>query len=275
LLAHHRQHLNGAVKFVFQPAEEGFGGALSMIQDGVLDGPRPQISLGLQVWNEASIGKAQVGAGAIMAAAGIFKIVVQGRGGHGAQPHKTVDAVLVGSAIVGALQTIVARNLDPRQTAVVTAGSFNAGQAFNVIADTAELTGTFRSFDEATHELIIRRIREVAEGTAVALGATAKVDIRPMSPATVNDTGVAAMVRDIAAEVLGEGHVSADQFTMGSEDMSEFLRRVPGCFFFLGSRNDEKGFNAPHHNPRFDIDEDVLPIGVAILSRAVVQYLSR
>lgn len=275
LLTKHRDRLHGTLKFVFQPAEEGSGGALSMIDDGALEDPRPQVSLGLHVWNEVSIGRAQVGSGAVMAAAGLFTIKVQGRGGHGALPDRAIDAVLVGSAIVDALQTIVARNVPPRQTAVVTVGAFHAGNAFNVIADTAELTGTFRSFDDATHELIARRIREVAEGTARALGATAGVEVRPISPATVNDAGVAATVREIAAGVLGDDGVSADQFTMGSEDMSEFLKRVPGCYFFLGSRNEAKGFSAPHHNPRFDIDEDVMPLGVAILAQAAARCLSK
>jgi amidohydrolase len=275
LLTGHRQQLNGTVKLVFQPGEEGCGGALAMIKDGVLHGPQPAISMGLHVWNDMPVGKASAGAGAVMAAADLFKIAVRGKGGHGAQPDQTVDALLVGSAIVNALQTIVARNVAPRRTAVVTVGTLHAGSAFNIIADSAELTGTFRSFDDATHELLMRRIREVAEGTARTLGATAEVEIRPISPATVNDTGVAQVVREAAAEVLGVDQVDSDQFTMGSEDMSEFLRRVPGCFFFLGSRNDDRNFNAPHHNPRFDIDEEVLPLGVAILSQAAVQYLSR
>ena len=273
LLARHRERLRGAVKFVFQPAEEGFGGALSMIHDGVLEEPRPAIALGLHVWNHAPSGHAEIGAGPVMAAAGLFKITVRGQGGHGALPHKAVDAVLAGAAIVNALQSIVARNVEPRQAAVVSVCTFHAGSAFNIIAETAELSGTFRSFDEEVHALLIKRIREVAEGTAAAMGAAAEVDIRTISPATYNDTGVAKVVREIAADLLGAEHVSADQFTMGSEDMSEFLKRVPGCFFFLGSRNEAKGATAPHHNPRFDIDEDVLPLGVAILARAAAQVV--
>ena len=210
-----------------------------------------------------------------MAGAGIFNIVVHGKGGHGAQPHLTTDAVLVGSAIVNALQAIVARNINPRQTAVVTVGSFHAGNAFNVIADTAELTGTFRSFDDETHALLMRRIREVAEHTAQALGATADVDVKAISPVTVNDAAATERVQGVAADVLGGAQVEHEQFTMGSEDMSEFLKRVPGCYFFLGSRNDEHGFNAPHHNPHFDIDEDVMPLGVAILAEATARYLER
>jgi amidohydrolase len=274
LLTQHRRQLNGAIKFVFQPGEEGCGGACAMIDDGALDGPRPDVAFGLHVWNDVPVGRAEVGAGPVMASAGIFKINVRGRGGHGAQPHQTIDAVLVGAAIVNALQSIVARNVEPRRTAVVTVGTFRAGDAFNVIADSAQLTGTFRSFDDETHALLVRRIREVAEGAAQALGATVEVDIRALAAATINAASAAEFVRADAADVLGAAQVSADQFTMGAEDMSEFLKRVPGCFFFLGSRNDAKGFNAPHHNPHFDIDEDVLPLGVAILAQSAARYLS-
>lgn len=275
LLTQHRDRLRGTIKFVFQPAEEGGNGALAMIADGVLEGPRPEISMGLHVWNEAPVGRAEVGAGPIMAAAGIFKIVVQGKGGHGAQPDKTVDAVVAGSMLVNALQTIVARNVEPRQTAVVSVGSFHAGNAFNVIADSAELTGTFRSFDDQVQELLVRRIREVAESTAQAMGATARVEITPLAPTTVNDERTASFIREDAVSVLGAQNVQPEQFTMGAEDMSEFLKRVPGCFFFIGSRNEAKGFAAPHHNPRFDIDEDALPWGVAILARSAARYLAR
>lgn len=275
LLTQHRDRLRGTIKFVFQPAEEGGNGALAMIADGVLEGPRPEISMGLHVWNEAQVGRAEVGAGPIMAAAGIFKIVVQGKGGHGAQPDKTVDAVVAGSMLVNALQTIVARNVEPRQTAVVSVGSFHAGNAFNVIADSAELTGTFRSFDDQVQELLVRRIREVAESTAQAMGATARVEITPLAPTTVNDERTASFIREDAVSVLGAQNVQPEQFTMGAEDMSEFLKRVPGCFFFIGSRNEAKGFAAPHHNPRFDIDEDALPWGVAILARSAARYLAR
>ena len=274
LLARHRDRLRGTVKFVFQPAEEGGNGALAMIEEGALESPRPAASMGLHVWNDMPVGQAGIGAGPIMAAAGIFKIKVQGQGGHGAQPDKTIDAILAGSAIVNALQTIVARNVEPRQTAVVSVCSFHAGDAFNVIADSAELTGTFRSFDDGVQALLMRRISEVTEGAARTMGAAATIELIPLTSTTVNDARVAEFVRADARDVLGADRVAEEQFTMGAEDMSEFLKRVPGCFFFLGSRNDEKGFNAPHHNPRFDIDEDVMPLGVAILAQSAVRYLS-
>jgi amidohydrolase len=274
LLARRREELAGTIKFVFQPGEEGCGGALAMIADKVLEDPKPDVALGLHVWNDQPLGLLAAGNGGVMAAADIFTINVQGKGGHGAQPHLCVDAVLIAAQIVVALHSIVARNVNPRETAVVTVGSIRAGTAFNVIADTAEMTGTIRTFDAATRDLIARRITEVAESTARALGGSATIEIKAISPATVNDQQVAQIVRETASEVLGSDRVTADQFTMTAEDMSEFLSRVPGCFFFIGSANAARGLNAPHHNPHFDIDEEVLPLGVAVLAATVLHYLN-
>jgi amidohydrolase len=274
LMAQHRDELKGTLRFVFQPGEEGCGGALAMIKDRALEDPTPEVALGLHVWNDQRVGLVAAGAGGVMAAADIFTIKVQGKGGHGAQPHLCVDAVLVASQIVIALQSIIARNVNPRQTAVVTVGSIHAGKAFNIIADTAELTGTIRTFDSFVREDIVRRLTDVVENTARALGGSATIEVKAISPATINDDRAAQLVREAAIELLGADNVTADQFTMTAEDMSEFLKRVPGCFFFIGSANAEKGLNAAHHNPHFDIDEEVLPMGVAVLAEAAVRYLN-
>jgi amidohydrolase len=272
IMARHREELAGTIKFVFQPGEEGCGGALAMIADQVLENPKPDVALGLHVWNDQPLGLLAAGGGGVMASADIFTIRVQGKGGHGAQPQLCVDATLIASQIVVALQSIVARNVNPRQTAVITVGAIHAGTAFNIIADTAELKGTIRTFDVATREDIVRRMTEVVENTARALGGSATIEVKAISPATVNDDRIAELVRATASEVLGAEHVIADQFTMTAEDMSEFLSRVPGCFFFIGSANAEKRLNAPHHNPHFDIDEDVMPMGVATLAEAAMRY---
>ena len=272
LLAKRREEWAGTIKFVFQPGEEGCGGALAMIADGVLEQPRPEVALGLHVWNDQPLGLLAAGAGGVMAAADLFTIKVQGKGGHGAQPHLCTDAVLIAAQLVVGLQSVVARNVNPRQTAVVTVGSIHAGSAFNIIADTAELTGTIRTFDTFTREDIVHRMTEVVEHTAQALGGSATIMVKAISPATINDGRVAEMVRETASEVLGADQITADQFTMTAEDMSEFLSRVPGCFFFVGSANAEQGLNAPHHNPHFDIDEAVMPMGVAVLAEAALRY---
>lgn len=273
LMTQHREELKGTLKFVFQPAEEGCGGALAMIKDRVLEDPEPEVAFGLHVWNDQRLGFVAAGSGGVMAAADIFTIKVQGQGGHGAQPHLCIDAALVASLIVTALQSVVARNVNPRQTAVVTVGTIHAGTAFNIIADTAELTGTIRTFEAFVREDIVRHMTDVVEQTARALGGSATIEVKAISPATINHEAAAQLVRETAIEVLGAENVTADQFTMTAEDMSEFLSRVPGCFFFIGSANAEKGLNAAHHNSHFDIDEEVLPLGVAVLSEVVRRYM--
>jgi amidohydrolase len=275
VLAKHRDQLPGTVKLMFQPAEEGLGGALAMIADGVLDhiGPPVDRALGLHVSSQHPLGTAAMRVGPMMAAGARLTITVHGKGGHGARPNETVDAVVVAAQIVNMLQTIVSRNLDPDDIGIVSIGSIHAGNAGNVIAETATMQGTIRSFTEETKELLRRRVPEVAQMTAVALGATAVVEINEGIDATVNAEEPTLLMAAAAGAVLGEGNIQMDYRTTGGEDFSAVLARVPGNFFFLGARNDERGINAPHHNPRFDIDERCLPQGVAILCDAAVRSL--
>lgn len=274
LLARHRAEFGGTIKLMFQPAEEGLGGAMAMINDGLLEGPSPDVALGLHVSSGHELGTAVVRSGAMMASSDSFKIRVQGKGGHGASPHQTIDAVMVASQIVVALQTIVARNVDPDETGVVTVGSFHAGSAPNIIADTAELHGTIRSFSNEVRELLHQRIRAVAEGIATSLGATAEVTLRLGVDPTINAEEPTAVIHAIASDVLGAEQINTTFRTTGAEDFSMVLARVPGSYFFLGSRSGpETGF--PHHHPRFDIDEACLPKGVAILCEAAVQSLAQ
>ena len=274
VLAQHRERWGGTVKLMFQPAEEGLGGATAMIRDGVLKGPDVDAALGLHVSSGHPVGAAVVRSGALLAAADGFVITVRGHGGHGARPHETVDAVLVASHIVVALQTIVARNLDPEDVGVVTVGSVQAGQAGNVIAETAVMRGTIRSFSQAAREQMHRRVREIAEGVAATLGARAEVTLNFGVEATVCAERPTAVVYDAAAEVLGRDKIDTTYRTTGGEDFSAVLAAVPGNFFFLGAADDERGINAPHHNPRFDIDERCLPLGVAILCDSAVRILN-
>ena len=274
LLARRQAELPGTIKLMFQPAEETVDGALSMIRDGVLEGPKVDVALGLHVSSTFPTGTAVVRSGAMMASADEIRIVVHGRGGHAAHPEQAIDAVLVGAQIVCALQTIVARNLNPEETGVVTIGSLQAGEAHNVIAETATLRGTIRSFSGEVRELLHRRVREVATGIATTFGATADVHIRMGVDPTVNAPGPTAVMYEAVSAVLGAEQINTTYRTTGGEDFSAVLSRVPGNFFFLGARDDERGFNYPHHNPRFDIDETCLPQGVAILCDAAVRCLN-
>lgn len=276
VLAKYREQLPGTIKLMFQPAEEGLGGALAMIRDGVIDriGPPADRALGLHVSSMHPFGTAAMRTGPMMAASSGLTITVNGKGGHGAMPHQTVDAVVVAAQIIVALQTIVARNVDPDETGVVTIGSIVAGNAGNVIADTATMRGTIRSFTPEIKALLRRRVPEIAQGIAATFGATTDVQINEGVDATVNAAAPTQLVHDVAAAVLGAGQIDINFRTTGGEDFSAVLARVPGNFFFLGAGNEARGITAPHHNPCFDIDERCLPQGVAILCETARQILS-
>lgn len=273
ILARRQAELPGTIKLMFQPAEEIVSGAKAMIDDGVLSGPNVDVALGLHVSSNHPTGTAAMRIGAMMAAADKFEIVVHGRGGHGANPDQTVDAVMVAAQIVVALQTIVARNVSPDETAVVTIGSIHAGDTHNVIPEQAKMLGTLRSFSPDVRELLHRRVPEVATGIAAAFGATVDVQVTLGVSATVNAPAPTEVVYDVVSEVLGKDNIDRNYRTTGGEDFSEVLAAVPGNFFMLGAQNDERGFNFPHHNPRFDIDEACLPSGVAILCEAAMRCL--
>lgn len=273
LIARHQAELPGTIKLMFQPAEERLAGAQSMIDDGVLQGPKVDLALGLHVSSNHPTGTAVVRPGAMMAAADELHIVIRGRGGHAAHPDQAVDAVVVAAQIVVVLQSIVARNLNPDSTGVVTIATIHAGEAHNVIAEEATLRGSIRSFDPEVRALMHRRIRELATGVATAFGASAEVTITTGVDMTVNAPAPTAVVYQAASAVLGEAQIDTSYRTTGGEDFSAVLNLVPGNFFMLGARNDERGWNYPHHNPHFDIDEDCLPQGVAILCDAAVRCL--
>lgn len=275
LLARHRDELPGRVKFVFQPAEEIGRGARAMIDDGALEDPVPDVAFGLHVSNSLPLGMVVVQPGPLMAAAAQFRLTVSGRGGHGGMPHETVDALVVAAHIVTAAQTIVSRNVDPAQSAVLTFGTFHAGSAFNVVTGQAELTGTIRALSSDAMDLIEERLRALAEGIAGSFGATIDLVVDRVAPAVINDPAATEIVRGAAIAVMGAEHVITAPPVMVSEDMSEFLNRVPGCFFFVGSMNSERNLDYPHHHPRFDFDEAALPIGLAILAEATTSFLRR
>lgn len=272
-LNEHRDRFAGTVKIIFQPAEEGPGGAQPMIDAGVLTNPEVDAMVGLHLWNNLPLGTLGVRSGPMMAATEFFHCTLQGRGGHGAIPQQTVDAVVVGAQVVNALQTIVARNVDPLKSAVVTVGEFRAGTAVNVIADSAFLSGTVRYFDPDYGELLPRRIEQVIAGVCAAHGATYELDYQRLYPPVVNDQAIADLVRSVALSVVETPvGVVPDCQTMGGEDVSFFLQSVPGCYFFLGSANAAKGLDYPHHHPRFDFDETVLGVGVETFVRVVEKF---
>ncbi|MGK7907181.1 MAG: M20 family metallopeptidase [Synechococcus sp.] len=272
LLHRHRSQLKGTVKILFQPAEERPGGAKPMIEAGVLRNPDVAAMVGLHLWNNLPLGTVGVKEGPSMANSDEFRIDIFGKGGHGAIPHQTVDAIAIGAQVVTALHTIVSRNVNPLESAVISIGKFHAGKAFNVIAPRAELWGTVRCFSKEMARFLPKRIEQVVEGVCQAHGATYALDYHPLYPAVNNDANMAELVRQSAISVLGDAAKTVPEMTMGGEDMSYFLEEVPGCYFFLGSANSEAGLDYPHHHPRFDFDETALGIGVEIFLNAIERY---
>ncbi|MGB0560960.1 MAG: M20 metallopeptidase family protein [Spirulinaceae cyanobacterium] len=272
-LQHHPEQWRGTVKIIFQPAEEGPGGAKPMLDAGVLQNPDVEGIFGLHLWNNLPLGTVGVRPGALMAAVESFWCTVLGKGGHGAMPHQTVDAVVVGAQIINALQTIVSRTVDPLDAAVVTVGEFHAGSRHNVIADTARLSGTVRYFSPDLAGQLGPRIEAIIAGVCKMQGATYDLDYVPLYPAVINDERMAAIVRDCAFEVVETpAGVVPECQTMGAEDMSFFLNAVPGCYFFLGTANPELGLNYPHHHPRFNFDESALSVGVELFVRCIDRF---
>ncbi|MEZ4866852.1 MAG: amidohydrolase [Caldilineaceae bacterium] len=273
LLAKHRQALSGRVKLIFQPAEEALGGALAMIKDGALGEPKPTAAFGLHLWSRLPLNHVVVQSGPLWAAADSFELVVHGQGGHGAMPHETVDATLVASEIVMALQSIVARNVSPTETAVISVGSFASGTAANIISGHARLTGTVRSFTDDMRAFLFRRIEEVAKGICQAHGAQCDFTAQLGCPATVNSEAGAALMEPVAAAIVGQEQVIQIPPMMVGEDMSEFLNRVPGCFVLVGAADPAGPELSPHHNPTFTFDERMLATGVALLAGAAMSYV--
>jgi len=272
-LSQHRQDFRGKVKIIFQPAEEGPGGAKPMIEAGVLKNPDVDAIIGLHLWNNLPLGKLGVRSGALMAAVECFRCHIFGKGGHGAMPDQTIDSIVVSAQIVNALQTIVARNVNPFDSAVVTVGQLHAGTALNVIADTAQMSGTVRYFKPALESFIGKRIEEIIAGICQSHGAKYELDYWQLYPPVINDSSMAELVRSVAIEVVETPvGVVPECHTMGGEDMSFFLQEVPGCYFFLGAANPEKGFAYPHHHPRFDFDETALAMGVEMFVRCVEKF---
>ncbi|MEE4195267.1 MAG: M20 family metallopeptidase [Anaerolineae bacterium] len=273
LLSEAKEDLKGNILFLFQPAEEGGFGAQRMFDAGALDWHKPDYSIGLHVWNQDQIGEMVIHGGPIMAGAQMFEVKITGKGGHGALPNLAIDPLLCAAQCVVNVQSIISRNLSPLQAGVISVCTFNSGTAKNVIPATAEFSGTMRAFTNDVWQVLIERFTQVIEQTAAAFGCTAEVILEEGIGATTNDDEIAVLTKEAVLEVMPFMKINETYQTMGSEDMSIWLDAVPGCFFFIGSANEKKGINAPHHHPKFDIDEDVLPMGAAALANAAKHIL--
>lgn len=275
LLTSLRNELPGTIKLVFQPAEEGMGGAEGMIADGVLENPKPDFTLGLHIWNEKPLGWLGLAAGPVMAGTEIFKLRIHGKGGHGAIPNLAVDPILAGAQVVTTLQSIVSRNTPPLQAAVVSVTTFHGGEAFNVIPPQVELTGTIRTFDPDVRAMVLRRFDEIVQGVAGGLGCTVEIEHTRMTPALINDPQAIAAAQRAARRILPESHIeTTGPLTMGGEDFAFMMEKVPGAFLFIGSANPQRGLDYGHHHPKFDFDEAVLPRAAALLAATALELLN-
>ncbi|MFC0284063.1 M20 aminoacylase family protein [Camelimonas abortus] len=253
---------DGVTHLIFQPAEEGLGGARAMLADGLFTRFPCDEIYALHNAPAGVSGHVGVCAGPAMAGADFFDITITGRGAHGAMPNLGADPVVAAASLVQALQTIVSRNVDPQQPAVVSVTQVHAGSAYNVIPDRATVAGTVRAFDQRVMEKVRRRIRELAEGIAAAHGVTASVDIRNVFSVLVNSDEQSRAAAGVAAAMLGGDRVRADETPkMGSEDFADMLQQVPGAYLWLTGAH-----TAPLHNPGFLLDESILPVGAALLA---------
>ena len=256
------RNFEGDVVLVFQPAEEGFAGAKAMLDDGLFERFPVRNIFGMHNMPGLEQGKLRVAPGPIMAAADNFTVTVQGKGAHGAMPHQSVDPIIAGAAIVQAVQTLVSRTSDPKHTLVISVTQFHAGDAYNVIPDSAELCGTIRYFAPETGEMVRKRFPEVCETVARGLGATANVDYQRGYPPTVNHANETAFAGRVASEITGEAVTTEQMQVMGSEDFSFFLLERPGAYAWIGN-----GDSASLHNPSYDFNDDNLAIGASFLAR--------
>ena len=243
-----------------------------MIADGALESPAPDYCLGIHLWNDLEVGNVSVVSGPAMSGAGLVEITITGRGGHGAMPHQTADPIVCSAQVIVALQSIVSRNVDPLDLVVITIGTLHGGSARNIIPQTVTFSGSFRLFREETRELIKKRIKEITEGVASAMGCQADVKFGLGIGPVVNDAAVAARAREVFAG-FGDAVNVVEQPWMASEDVGLFMQRNPSAYLLVGSANHQRELDYPHHHPRFDIDEDVLPLSVGMMSALIADYL--
>jgi carboxypeptidase Ss1 len=274
LLSKFRDKLSGVVKFIFQPAEEhgGRGGALPMIEEGVMDNPKVDYVFGLHITSDYPSGVFAIRSGAVMAAPDSFKIKVIGRGGHGSQPHKTVDPIYIAAQIINALQGVSGRMVDQTRPLVISVCHIESGTKENIIPDEAFLEGTIRTLDEQTRKVTKRKVKSVAEGICRAYGARCELRYEEDAyPVTINDKEATERLGQVLKKIRGAKVVEAEAL-LGGEDFSRFLQKAKGSFYFLGTYNPKKGCIYPNHSSRFKVDEDVLKLGSVSLAATALEF---
>lgn len=281
VLSKMRDQIRGTIKFIFQPAEEGppageKGGARLMIDEGVLENPRPSAIFGLHVMPNIQVGQVGYNSGPAMASSDRFTITVRGKKVHGAYPHDGIDTVVVAAECVTALQTIRSRRINTQEPLVITLGSIHGGNRFNIIADEVKLDGTMRTLSEEVRTQAIAQMKQTLQGITSAYGASYELEFVGVgNPVTYNDPKLVAATLPTLRRVLGEANLFEPKPQMGAEDFSMFQKVIPGFFYFLGVGNKAKGITGMIHTPEFDADEDSLVIGVRAMSNVLLDYLDR
>ena len=274
ILSDRKSELSGRVVFVFQPAEETVGGAAVMLAEGALSGLAPDAVIGLHLSSDYPVGTVALRPGPSMAATDSFQVLVHGSGGHAAKPQNCIDPIVIAARLIGTLQTLVSRETDPQDSAVVSMTSFHSGTAYNIIPETAELKGTLRTFLPETRAYLKSRIETLCRAEAEAARGSVTFRWIDTSPAVINDAAMTARVHRVAAQVVGAEHVLESARTMGGDDMACWLGEAPGCYFFVGGRNEALGADKPHHHPKFDLDERSLGVATETLTLGVLDFLA-
>lgn len=275
ILIQHKADFKGTVKLLFQPAEEvPPGGAQAMIKDGALEDPKVDASFGLHVAADMPAGQIGWRSGPGSAGSDRFRAVIKGKGGHAARPHGSTDPVVIAAQVIMALQSLVSRETDPMDSVVLSTTAVLAGEAFNVIPDTAELRGTVRTIDPDSRERMEKRVQEVITGIAQTMGAEVEITYIKGYPSLQNDEAMADIVRRAAIEVVGEDQVIESGLGLGGEDFSYFSLEVPSCFFRCGTRNEERDIVWGHHHPKFDVEEEGFVNGMATMANSAITYLN-
>lgn len=266
-----KEKIKGEVRFLFQHAEEMLpGGAEEMVHAGVMDGVDQVI--GQHLWSPIETGKIGIGYGPVMASMDTFYLTIQGKGGHAAMPHQTIDSIVIATQVVSNLQQIVSRNIDPIDPVVLSVTKFIGGTTHNVIPDTVEIVGTTRTLNSSVRESLPQRMEEIIEGITKAHHATYTFNYEFGYRPVDNDNSVTSVIEEIANNVVGKQNVIQVRPTMGGEDFSAYQQKAPGTFFFVGAGNAEKGITYPHHHPKFTIDEDSLEIALKMFLEAVFEF---
>ena len=274
-----KEFINGNIKFLFQTGEETCEGAKVLIEEGALENPKVDALLGLHIgslFKEIGLGQVGVFSGSIMAAYDRFTIRIKGLGCHGATPETGVDPILISTHIISALQTIISREKQAIKPAVISICKIHAGNSYNIIPDYVDIEGTIRTVEESQRKYVIKRIEEIANGIAISMGGNSEFKIYLGAPPVVNDLEFTENFKKVAVQAIGEDNVISKVAgpSMGGEDVAFYLEKIPGTFFFLGSHNEKKNIKYPHHNPKFDLDEDVMWIGTELLVKGALNFLN-